>query len=181
MLLNYLSCTWTLGAAWWSHTHTHTPTHTNCHAEGVLSKSDISLHSGIKALCRRADTWSLSPCQRGPASGLRCLEELGEFTPPASRSLNATTVHRLLEVQARTVSAALCHPHNPRIIPYTPYRQTHTHTHTHTHTLRKTHTMFCNIAADLCTMEHVPDNTHTHKHTHTPRCCDGTVYVMELN
>lgn len=111
-----------------SHTHTH------CYAEGVLSKSDISLHSGIKALCTRADTWSLSLCQRGLARGLRCLEELGEFTPPTSCSTH-TTIHRLLEVQARTESAD---PLNPT--PH-PYRQRHTHTQTHTHILR--HTLYC--------------------------------------
>lgn len=54
-------------------------------------KSDTKLHSGIKALHTRADTWSFSCCQRGLAIELRCLEGLEEFTPPTFCSSHSYT------------------------------------------------------------------------------------------
>lgn len=44
----------------------------NCCKGRALSKCDISLHSGIGALCSGADTWSPALCQRGLTTGLRC-------------------------------------------------------------------------------------------------------------
>lgn len=98
-----------------------TPAHS--HAEGVPSKSDISLHSGIKALCTRADTWSLSLCQRGLASGLRCLEELGEFTPPTSCS----TQNHTQATGSPGKDTRLCPKlRQSKILPYIVRAQTHT-------------------------------------------------------
>ncbi len=116
------------------------------------SKSDISLHSGIKALCTRADTWSLSPCQRGLASGLRCMEELREFTPPTSclthnhtQAIGSPGKDRLLP-QVASLNHSL-HPYRPR------------DTHTHTHKYKDTH-FILQIPADSCMFEQVPDRTH---------------------
>lgn len=79
-----------------THQYAHISRHIHMHAHTLVHKifffiSDTKLHSGIKALHRRADTWSFSCCQRGLAIELRCLEEQEEFTPPTFCSSHSYT------------------------------------------------------------------------------------------
>lgn len=58
-----------------------------CYKERFLSKSDISLHFGIRALCTGAVTWSLTTCQRGLKRARRCMKKPTEFATHAWTSV----------------------------------------------------------------------------------------------
>lgn len=58
-----------------------------CYKETVPSKSDITPHFGINALCTGADTWSLTLCQSGLTRGLRCMKKPTEFSTHAWTSV----------------------------------------------------------------------------------------------
>lgn len=54
-----------------------------CFKERVVSKSDILLHFGIRALCIGADTCSLASCQGVLMRGFRCMKKGTKFATHA--------------------------------------------------------------------------------------------------